>query len=280
MSQLLVKLPYFDFLLKEFEAGNVDVEAVFGRHVHWGYWENPKFAKGTPEDFALAADKLSQITYEPAAIANGMRVLDVGCGFGGTIACMNEQFSHVDLVGLNIDDRQLQRARKKVLPLNGNKIEFVCGNACELPFPDNSFDVVLAVECIFHFPDRNSFFKEAFRVLRPGGRLALSDFLSPEKASSFPRSLSSLLANFVALFYGKFNGFTMEDYRNLANSTGFKNICEKDITAESMPTYKVLSSLFAKSRKFNPVPYLATRVVEIAQRSGNMIYEVLAYEKQ
>ena len=57
----------------------------------------------------------------------------------------------LEMTGLNIDPRQLEVARKEVLPENGNTIDFIEADAVSLPFPDDTFDVVLAVECIFHF---------------------------------------------------------------------------------------------------------------------------------
>ena len=106
-----------------------------------------------------------------------MRVLDAGCGFGGTLACLQDRVERLDLTGLNIDPRQLQRAQKLVQPRPGSSLRFVAGDACALPFADASFDRVLAVECIFHFPSRAAFLAEVRRVLRPGGVLVLSDFV-------------------------------------------------------------------------------------------------------
>ncbi len=83
----------------------------------------------------------------------------------------------MDLTGLNIDARQLAAAEAQTKPANGNKIGWVEADACRLPFEDNSFDRVLAVECIFHFPSREKFLAEAARVLKPGGYLAVSDFV-------------------------------------------------------------------------------------------------------
>ena len=53
-----------------------------------------------------------------------------------------------------------------VLPHGKNRIEFVEGDACDMPFPDASFDLVLAVECAFHFPSRAKFFSEVPMIIR------------------------------------------------------------------------------------------------------------------
>jgi ubiquinone/menaquinone biosynthesis C-methylase UbiE len=73
---------------------------------------------------------------EAGRVRDGMRVLDCGCGFGGTIASPNERFSGLDLVGLNIDARQLEVAERKVEAAPGNSVSFLQGDACELPVED------------------------------------------------------------------------------------------------------------------------------------------------
>lgn len=279
MTQVSIKLPYFDFLLTEFDDGNADVETAFGRHVHWGYWENPQAAKGTVEDFAQAAEALSQMITDAADIRSGMKVLDAGCGFGGTIASMNERFDSMDLVGINIDNRQLQRAKKTVLPINNNTLEFVQGNACKLPFADGSFDAVIAVECIFHFPSREDFFKEAVRVLKPGGKLALSDFVRPQNEPLWLGNLTDAIAPIVGLLYGRVNSCTMDDYAAIAKLAGLQPCEEHDITAETMPTYDILSSLVKKEGIEGMISTWINQAVASAQGSRRILYKVLSYQK-
>ena len=93
-----VKLPYFDYLLSLLKDGNEAVEKSFGRHVHWGYWERPELAELTTADFEQAAENLSQQVCLAGIVENGLNVLDVGCGFGGTVAHINEHFKDMKLV--------------------------------------------------------------------------------------------------------------------------------------------------------------------------------------
>src|SRR5262249_32810414 len=137
-----VRLPFFDFLLDRFQAGDQDTLLAFGRHVHWGYWPDPLAADGSVADFADAAERLARHLCDAARVNDGSRVLDCGCGFGGTIASMNERFTQLSLVGLNVDARQLARARTEVRPTVSNRINFVRGDGCQLPFADASFDAV------------------------------------------------------------------------------------------------------------------------------------------
>ena len=77
-------LPYFDLCLRELDRGNTAIEKFVGRHVHWGFWEDPARADASNgDDFAQAADRLTLQLLDYARPAPGNDVLDAGCGFGG-----------------------------------------------------------------------------------------------------------------------------------------------------------------------------------------------------
>ncbi|MDZ7958935.1 MAG: methyltransferase domain-containing protein [Aulosira sp. DedQUE10] len=136
-----VNLPYFDQLFGEIAQGHTEVIKAFGLHIHWGYWQNPALADGSIDDFASAAENLTTRVCDAGGAADGQSILDCDCGFGGTIASLSDRFHHLQLTGVNIDPRQLARAREQVQPRNHNHIEFVEGDACQLNFADNSFNM-------------------------------------------------------------------------------------------------------------------------------------------
>ncbi|HIK09508.1 MAG TPA: class I SAM-dependent methyltransferase [Oscillatoriaceae cyanobacterium M33_DOE_052] len=272
-----VNLPYFDSLLEELGKENPELKQAFGRHVHWGYWPEPRNADGSVADFAKAAERLSEKVCAAGGVQNGLRILDAGCGFGGTIALMNERFSPINLVGLNIDARQLTRAQEQVLPRPNNTIEFVQGDACAMPFEDNSFDIVFAVECIFHFPSREKFFQEARRVLRPGGKLALCDFVALELVNPIFKTVGKSFGNSIYRTYGQVKSdFTASDYRQLAAKTGFKASFMEDITPNTVPTYPVVRQV---QRTHNQAEIeKVTAMAEWLARLGWVRYQIWAFD--
>jgi SAM-dependent methyltransferase len=151
----------------------------------------------------------------------------------------------VDLTGQNIDSRQLDWARQHVKPRGGNRIRFEAGDACGMPFEDASFDVVLALECVFHFPSRNRFLSEARRVLRPGGRLSLSDFLPIDAAGPILSKAQNLVfGRYMRHVLGPADfTFTYQRYLTAARAEGLSLVHEEDITKNTLPTYSILRQL-------------------------------------
>jgi len=103
---------------------------------------------------------------------NEQRLLDLGCGDGLLISMLAARGARV--VGMDVDDRMLQAARGRTTR-GGVRAHFVQGRIERLPFPDASFDVVIAVTVFCLLPDRAAAIREAVRVLRPGGRLVLGE---------------------------------------------------------------------------------------------------------
>lgn len=278
-----MSFPYLDLLLGVLARGHPVLEESFGRHIHWGYWPDPAAAdSGSATDFAAAAERLSQALIELAGISDGMRVLDAGCGFGGTIARLDAERRGLDLVGLNIDPRQLARAAGQVRPRAGNRIAFVGGDACTLPFADASFDRVMAVECIFHFPSRPAFLQEVRRVLRPGGAMVLSDFVPAPAFAPLGRVLNRRPLRRINVLGNCDTSCTVEDYRRLAAESGLALAAVEDITRQTLPTYAFLRKLLGQGRGRRLAAGLSTPLIgmlDLISRTGLLRYQLIRFDR-
>jgi microcystin synthetase protein McyJ len=134
-----------------------------------GYWET---ARTYPE----AAVALACLVGDAARLAPGKELLDVGFGFAEQDFLWLARHQLKRIVGLNITPLHVERAQQRVRARGLQaSMDLRLGSATEMPFGDDCFDAVTALECAFHFDTRERFFSEAFRVLRPGGMLALAD---------------------------------------------------------------------------------------------------------
>ncbi len=135
----------------------------------------PAELRGVPdaavESFAGVANP-----WQLGRLAPGERVLDLGSGAGTDsliAAQMVGEKGHV--TGIDMTPQMLARARAAAAEMGASNVEFVESEAERLPFPDESFDVVVSNGVIDLIPDKDAVFAELFRVLAPGGRIQIAD---------------------------------------------------------------------------------------------------------
>ena len=132
-----------------------------------GLWEGDG---GDPAEAEVAVRRLVERIAAP--LPAGGDVLDVGNGLAAQDPVIARVARPRSLTAVNITWSQLVEGRGRLREADARA---VCADACRTPFADGSFDGVISVEAAFHFSSRRRFLQEAFRVLRPGGVLTMSD---------------------------------------------------------------------------------------------------------
>ncbi|MBL6985967.1 MAG: methyltransferase domain-containing protein [Methylobacter sp.] len=138
--------------------------------LHYGYWNEDK-----PYHHHQALLNTNSELYKAAGIKSSDHVLDAGCGLGGSSLWMASQHQN-KVTGITLSQKQADYAKKNAKRRQlAELVEFKVADFCQTPFADESFDVVWALESSCYALNKGDFLKEAYRVLKKGGRLALCD---------------------------------------------------------------------------------------------------------
>jgi len=142
-----------------------------------GWGESFHFApRHAGEKLSVALRRYERHLGERLGLAPGKRTLELGCGVGGPMRHLAEDFG-AQITGVTIVPYQVARGRllTKLAGLD-HRCSFALGDFNHLEYPGSSFDAVYTIEACCHAADRRNPFREAFRVLRPGGRFAGYDW--------------------------------------------------------------------------------------------------------
>ncbi|KAA3622486.1 MAG: methyltransferase domain-containing protein [Proteobacteria bacterium] len=115
----------------------------------------------------------------------GARVLDVGCGLGGVDIVLVREHGAAHVTGIDVEDSLVARGRERVRASHlDTRIELIAVEPGTMPFDDGAFDGVFSKDSLVHVADKNGIYAEMFRVLAPGGWLAVGDWLGAERPPS------------------------------------------------------------------------------------------------
>lgn len=144
---------------------------IWGEHVHHGMWLTGK------ETDTEAAENLVTLVAKLGGTGAGTEVCDVGCGYGATAKILAQRYD-ANVTGMTISNAQWKYAKaNNDVP---GKTNFLLRDWYHNEQPSDHYDVVQTVESLEHMPDLPTFFRECYRVMKPGGRLVAVAWMSCE----------------------------------------------------------------------------------------------------
>mmetsp|Transcript_9362 Transcript_9362/g.42621 ORF Transcript_9362/g.42621 Transcript_9362/m.42621 type:complete len:426 (+) Transcript_9362:183-1460(+) len=223
------------------------LEYYWGEHIHLGYYSDEDLAKGAGtllgckvKDFIEAkldfCDEMlawSECPDKPA------KVLDVGCGIGGTSRHIAKTFGpDTRVTGITLSPKQVERATELAAEQNLPNASFRVMNALAMDFPDDTFDLVWACESGEHMPDKKKYVEEMVRVLKPGGRLVIATWC---QRSTPPAFTDEDLVNLDYLYKEWAHPYfiSIEDYASLVEgTTTMKEVDTDDWTRQTIASWR------------------------------------------
>ncbi len=194
--------------------------------LHYGIWT--KGTKNLPDSIL----NTNRMLIKMGSIKETDRVLDAGCGVGGT-SIFFAKSTGCRVTGITLSDKQTKNATAFAEKQSvADKADFLVMDYTQTTFPDNSFDVVVAVESMQSAVDKSAMLKEAYRLLRPGGRILFADTFNASNISIEEQKHLKTMFNGWAIS----EAVSVEQLTAIAQQAGFTKTGYIDVTREVRPS--------------------------------------------
>ncbi|HSJ67509.1 MAG TPA: methyltransferase domain-containing protein [Anditalea sp.] len=211
------------------------------RAVHFGYFNEDV------KDHNNSLENLNQVMANKISLSPGDIVLDAGCGQGGSSFWIAEKIG-AKVKGITLVPHQVEIANKDSFERNlTDKVSFSIQDYCNTSFADETFSVIWACESLCHTVEKANFYKEAYRLLKPGGRLIVAEYIRKDRPLS---------AAYETLLKEWLSGWSIPDIDTWdehcmnMGMAGFTDIDMQDVTANILPS---LRRLYRLSQKLLPL---------------------------
>ncbi|MEL6578462.1 MAG: methyltransferase domain-containing protein [Cyanobacteria bacterium J06621_12] len=217
-------------------------ESIWGEHMHHGYY-------GKNGNYKLERRQAQIDLIEELLLWAGytqdnspQNIIDVGCGIGGSTLHLAQKFGS-SATGITLSPVQASRAKERAAEAGLNeRVNFEVANALEMPFADDTFDLVWSLESGEHMPDKAKFLAECYRVLKPGGKLIFATWCHRETDSLAGDLTPSEIAHLKEIYrvYCLPYVISLSEYRQIVTECGFQNLKADDWSTAVEPFWDVV----------------------------------------
>jgi tocopherol O-methyltransferase len=262
-------------IIEHYDVASPYYYSLWGEHLHHGYWVRGDESKETAQIQLI--EHLAQL----ANIKVGSRILDIGCGFGGSSLYLTKRYG-ASATGITISPVQVKMAKEAAAKKNLDA-SFLLMDAEDMQFAQ-PFDLLWSVESISHYQDQRKFFASAVKFLKPGGCFALTDWFHKENLS--PAEKREFIEPIEEGMMVELRG--MDDYSHFLVSSGLHVVHRQDLTLNCAKSWDLGLDII-KDKTFwslalklgaGFVTYLkAFHAVRAGFASGNFVYGLFIAKK-
>jgi cyclopropane fatty-acyl-phospholipid synthase-like methyltransferase len=270
MSQSMTPENHTDAVVRYYDETWFDYRSVWLNRVnnalHFGYESDGVLGHHH------ALQNGNAVCADIAGVRAGDRVLDAGCGIGGSARWLAEERGAI-VVGITPVQSQIDRARQFAADhALGDRVRFEARDYVATGYPEASFEVAWAMESLCHAPDKAAFYREMHRVLAPGGRLVVAEYMRTRRdiAAADERRMRQWCDGWVMP-----DLLTGSEHSDAARAAGFGNVVVRDSTAY---TRRSVRRLYHRTLACTPIDSVLYALgLRSSVQHGNVVASRLQY---
>jgi len=238
--------PYQGNVGDEYDAWTNEgiLEHYWGEHIHLGYYtraEQGQRGGAFRKDFKGAKADFTDEMLKFSLACSPRRILDVGCGFGGSSRMLARRFPEAEVVGVTLSPAQVRRGKELAAEQGLTNVDFIVQDALKLSeaFEGGGFDLVWACESGEHMPDKALYVEEMARMLAPGGNLVVACWCQREETPEAPFSeeereeLRFLCEEWAHPYF-----ISIQEFERLMTGAGLEGTRGDDWTYPTLPSWR------------------------------------------